>query len=57
MDVILGVFLFFVVLAVVYVVLGVKANEMRLKDKIAIVTGSRSGLGKAMAKRLAEEGA
>ena len=30
---------------------------MRVKDKVAIVTGSASGLGKAMATRLAQEGA
>lgn len=30
---------------------------MRLKDKVAIVTGSARGLGKAYALRLADEGA
>jgi 3-oxoacyl-[acyl-carrier protein] reductase len=30
---------------------------MRLKEKVAIVTGSASGIGKAIAQRLASEGA
>ncbi|MBT7511808.1 MAG: SDR family NAD(P)-dependent oxidoreductase, partial [Rhodospirillaceae bacterium] len=30
---------------------------MRLKDKIAIITGAGSGFGEGIAKRFAEEGA
>ena len=30
---------------------------MRLQDKVIIVTGSTTGIGKAMAKRCAQEGA
>jgi len=34
-----------------------KEKNVRLKDKIAIVTGSASGIGKAIAEKYAQEGA
>ena len=34
-----------------------KEVNMRIKGKVAIVTGAAQGLGKAFALRLAEEGA
>ena len=34
-----------------------KARSMQLKDKIVVVTGASSGIGRAMALRYAKEGA
>jgi NAD(P)-dependent dehydrogenase (short-subunit alcohol dehydrogenase family) len=38
-------------------VLGLREVHMRLKGKVAVVTGGGAGLGKAVAKRYAAEGA
>src|SRR4029453_2554621 len=34
-----------------------KAGSMRLRDKVAVITGAASGFGEGMARRFAEEGA
>src|SRR5574341_1447426 len=37
--------------------MGIPGGEMRLKDKLAIVTGAGSGFGAGIARRFSEEGA